>query len=99
MSSMKQKDDEEEPRALEALKQLFCGGVAGSAAKTVTAPLSRLTILFQVHSLVTTKENRPRYSTSFIGGFQKIVERGGFLSLWKGNGTLFIYFIFESISK
>ena len=84
-----QADDEskEEPRGLIALKQLFCGGVAGSAAKTVTAPLSRLTILFQVHSLVTTKENRPKFAMNFTGGFRKIVERGGFLSLWKGNGT------------
>ena len=78
---------QDEPRGLIALKQLFCGGVAGSAAKTVTAPLSRLTILFQVHSLVTTKENRPKFAMNFTGGFKKIVEREGVLSLWKGNGT------------
>jgi solute carrier family 25 (mitochondrial phosphate transporter), member 23/24/25/41 len=84
---------------ISALKHLFCGGVAGSAAKTVTAPLSRLTILFQVHSLVTTKENRPKYSPSLSGGLKKIIERGGILSLWKGNGTSVLHrFPFSAIN-
>jgi len=74
-------------RTSEAVKQLLCGGIAGSAAKTLTAPFSRLTILFQVHSMVTTTPNRPRFAMSFVGGFRKIVERGGIMSLWKGNGT------------
>lgn len=74
-------------RAMEAVKQLFCGGMAGSLAKTVTAPLSRLAILFQVHSMVTTKDNRPKFAMSLTGGMKKIVEREGILSLWKGNGT------------
>jgi len=74
-------------RALSGLKQLFCGGMAGSAAKTITAPLSRLTILFQVHSLVTTKGDRPKFAMNLWAGLNKIVERGGILSLWKGNGT------------
>jgi len=56
-------------------------------AKTVTAPFSRLTILFQVHSLVTTKEHRPKFATSLAGGVRKIVERGGILSMWRGNMT------------
>lgn len=80
-----------ESRAAEALKQLFCGGLAGSVAKTVTAPFSRLTILFQVHSMVTTKSNRPKYAMSLQGGFQKIIERGGFKSLWRGNLTSVIH--------
>lgn len=74
-------------RSSEAAKQLLCGGVAGSVAKTVTAPFSRLTILFQVHSLVTTKEHRPRFATSIRGGVDKIIERGGIRSMWKGNMT------------
>lgn len=84
-------DDQVDNRMTEALKQLFCGGLAGSVAKTVTAPLSRLTILFQVHSMVTTKADRPKYATSLQGGFSKIIERGGIISLWKGNMTSVIH--------
>lgn len=96
-------DDDDEPkhesRPMKALKHLFCGGCAGSAAKTITAPLSRLTILYQVHSLVTTKEHRPRYAMTFTDGFKKIVERGGVLSLWKGNGTSVLHrFPFSAIN-
>jgi hypothetical protein len=80
-------DEQEESRTTEAVKQLFCGGIAGSVAKTVTAPFSRLTILYQVHSMVTTKSNRPKYAMTLKGGFQKVVERGGLISLWKGNMT------------
>jgi len=60
-------------------------------AKTVTAPFSRLTILFQVHSLVTTKEHRPKFATSLSGGLSKIIDRGGVLSLWRGNLTSVIH--------
>lgn len=78
---------DETPRSLEGLKQFFCGGAAGSCAKTVTAPFSRLTILSQVHSMVTARSDRPHFAMSLKGGIDKIVERGGILSLWKGNGT------------
>jgi hypothetical protein len=78
---------ENDSRTTEAAKQLFCGGIAGSVAKTVTAPFSRLTILYQVHSLVTKKKDRPLYSMNLKGGFEKIIERGGLSSLWKGNMT------------
>jgi solute carrier family 25 (mitochondrial phosphate transporter), member 23/24/25/41 len=74
-------------RYSEAAKQLFCGGLSGSVSKTVTAPFSRLTILFQVHSMVTTKHDRPKYAMSLQGGFQKIIDRGGWKSLWRGNMT------------
>ena len=94
-----QQSRRQDSRSMEALKQLFCGGMAGSAAKTVTAPLSRLTILYQVHPMVTTKEDRPRYSMSIRGGITKIIERGGFMSLWKGNGTSCLHrFPFSAIN-
>ena len=86
-------------RAMDALKQLFCGGLAGSVAKTITAPLSRLTILYQVHPMVTTRDNRPKFSMTLQGGISKIVERGGLLSLWKGNGTSVLHrFPFSAIN-
>eukprot|EP00934_Nitzschia_sp_Nitz4_P005617 Nitzschia sp. Nitz4//scaffold61_size107673//2233//3270//NITZ4_004217-RA/size107673-processed-gene-0.174-mRNA-1//-1//CDS//3329555656//5607//frame0 len=80
-------DRDNERRTVEAAKQLLCGGIAGSVAKTLTAPFSRLTILFQVHSMVTTRSHRPKFSMNIYGGFNKIVERGGIRSLWKGNMT------------
>ena len=98
----------EDSRWMENAKQLFCGGLAGATAKTVTAPFSRLTILSQVHSMVTTKENRPNFATSFRSGFQKIVDRGGVASLWRGNGTSVLhrfpysainFFIYENMLK
>ncbi len=92
-------DENNEKPSTKALKHLFCGGVAGSVAKTVTAPLSRLTILYQVHSLVTTKENRPKYAMRYNDGLRKIIERGGILSLWKGNGTSVLHrFPFSAIN-
>lgn len=78
-------------RWTETWKQLLCGGVAGSIAKTVTAPFSRLAILYQVHSLVTTKQHQPNYAVTLSGGARKIIDRGGILSLWKGNLTSVIH--------
>jgi len=90
---------ETESRGLAAAKHLVCGGVAGSVAKTVTAPFSRLTILFQVHSMVTAKKHRPRFAMTMGEGVQKIVERGGMRSLWKGNATSVLHrFPFSAIN-
>ena len=70
------------------IKQLFCGGAAGAVSKTITAPLSRLTILFQVHSLVSTKGvGAPQYAPNMFAGAMKVMEREGFMAFWKGNGT------------
>ena len=98
-TTTKKKNSSTESRGIEALKQLFCGGMSGALAKTVTAPLSRLTILYQVHPMVTTKENRPKFSMTIRGGLSKIVERGGIMSLWKGNGTSCLHrFPFSAIN-
>eukprot|EP00614_Pseudopedinella_elastica_P013392 CAMPEP_0172587800 /NCGR_PEP_ID=MMETSP1068-20121228/6810_1 /TAXON_ID=35684 /ORGANISM="Pseudopedinella elastica, Strain CCMP716" /LENGTH=114 /DNA_ID=CAMNT_0013382945 /DNA_START=9 /DNA_END=349 /DNA_ORIENTATION=- len=70
---------------------LVSGGVAGSVAKTLTAPLSRLTILFQVHSMVTTKPHAPQYAESLSSGLRKVLGKEGFLAFWKGNGTAVIH--------
>ncbi|GAB9472364.1 hypothetical protein Gpo141_00009545 [Globisporangium polare] len=65
---------------------LFAGGVAGSIGKTVTAPLSRLTILFQVHSMVSTRHT-DKFSSSVFGAFTKVLKNEGALAFWKGNGA------------
>ncbi|KAF4030222.1 Mitochondrial carrier protein [Phytophthora infestans] len=65
---------------------LFAGGVAGSVGKTVTAPLSRLTILFQVHSMVSTRHT-DRFSPTVSSAFTKVLKNEGALAFWKGNGA------------
>jgi hypothetical protein len=37
--------------------------------------------------MVTTKEHRPKFAMSLSAGLRKIVDRGGFFSLWRGNAT------------
>ncbi|CAK4081310.1 unnamed protein product [Aphanomyces euteiches] len=69
---------------------LFAGGVAGSIGKTCTAPLSRLTILFQVHSMVT-PTHKDKFSGSLPEAFMKVVRREGVFALWKGNGASVVH--------
>lgn len=75
----------------DAQRLLISGGVAGSVSKTLTAPLSRLTILYQVHSLVTTKPYAPQYAEGLVPAIQKVIGKEGFLAFWKGNGTSVIH--------
>ncbi|XP_041000822.1 mitochondrial substrate carrier family protein B-like isoform X1 [Juglans microcarpa x Juglans regia] len=65
------------------VSQLLAGGVAGALSKTCTAPLARLTILFQVqgmHSDVATLRK-----TSIWHEASRIVGEEGFRAFWKGN--------------
>ncbi|XP_019850971.1 PREDICTED: calcium-binding mitochondrial carrier protein SCaMC-3-like [Amphimedon queenslandica] len=80
-------------------KQIIAGGGAGAVSRTVTAPLDRLKVFFQVQSM-TGKSYTIR---SCLGG---MVSEGGVRSLWRGNGTNVIkiapesalrFFAFEKI--
>ncbi|KAI4299502.1 hypothetical protein L6164_032959 [Bauhinia variegata] len=65
------------------ISQLLAGGVAGALAKTCTAPLARLTILFQVqgmHSEVATLRKISIWQEA-----SRIVSEEGFRAFWKGN--------------
>ncbi|KAF4395657.1 uncharacterized protein LOC133030564 isoform X1 [Cannabis sativa] len=65
------------------LSQLLAGGVAGALSKTCTAPLARLTILFQVqgmHSDVATLSKPSIWREA-----SRIVGEEGFRAFWKGN--------------
>ncbi|KAL6219466.1 hypothetical protein ACLB2K_007227 [Fragaria x ananassa] len=62
---------------------LLAGGVAGALAKTCTAPLARLTILFQIqgmHSDVATMRKASIWREA-----SRIVGEEGFRAFWKGN--------------
>eukprot|EP00978_Attheya_sp_CCMP212_P048577 scaffold545041_cov51-Attheya_sp.AAC.1 len=49
--------------------------------------------------MVTTKGHRPKFAMTLPDGMRKIVERGGILSLWKGNGTSVLHrFPFSAIN-
>ncbi|MQL73701.1 hypothetical protein Taro_006062 [Colocasia esculenta] len=64
-------------------QHLLAGGVAGAVSKTCTAPLARLTILFQVqgmHSDVATLKR-----TSIFHEASRIVREEGVRAFWKGN--------------
>ncbi|CAK9135674.1 unnamed protein product [Ilex paraguariensis] len=65
------------------VSQLLAGGVAGAVSKTCTAPLARLTILFQVqgmHSDVATLRKASIWHEA-----SRIISEEGFWAFWKGN--------------
>ncbi|XP_020216978.1 mitochondrial substrate carrier family protein B [Cajanus cajan] len=68
---------------LGTMHQLLAGGVAGAFSKTCTAPLARLTILFQVqgmHSDVAALSNPSIWREA-----SRIINEEGFRAFWKGN--------------
>ncbi|KAE9615027.1 hypothetical protein Lal_00048154 [Lupinus albus] len=68
---------------LGTVSQLLAGGVAGALSKTCTAPLARLTILFQIqgmHSNVATLRKASMRSEA-----SRIIHEEGFRAFWKGN--------------
>lgn len=66
---------EQYTNTMNTIKSLIAGGIAGSVAKTVVAPLERVKILFQVHNM----------PVSIMGSLRMIVEKEGYLALFNGN--------------
>ncbi|EHB16415.1 Calcium-binding mitochondrial carrier protein SCaMC-3, partial [Heterocephalus glaber] len=73
-------------------KQLVAGAVAGAVSRTGTAPLDRLKVFMQVHASKTNRLN-------ILGGLRSMVQEGGILSLWRGNGINVLKIAPESAIK
>eukprot|EP00959_Pyramimonas_sp_CCMP1952_P192945 4034369-Pyramimonas_sp.AAC.1 len=73
-------------RFLEANKMVAAGGIAGAMARTASAPLDRIKLLFQVQAVSTSGVSADAY-TGVWQSFRKIYVEEGLLAFWKGNGT------------
>ncbi|XWS43777.1 hypothetical protein CRYUN_Cryun16bG0133100 [Craigia yunnanensis] len=65
------------------IQQLLAGGIAGAFSKTCTAPLSRLTILFQVQGMHSDVSALTK--ASIWPEASRIIKEEGFRAFWKGN--------------
>ncbi|XP_038678872.1 mitochondrial substrate carrier family protein B-like isoform X2 [Tripterygium wilfordii] len=66
-----------------AISQLLAGGVSGALSKSCTAPLGRLTILFQVQGMHTDATTLRK--ASIWREASRIVSEEGFRAFWRGN--------------
>lgn len=88
-------DDDEGSDAAESLKLLAAGGVAGAVSKTATAPLARLTILYQVQGVASSAASgaapSPIAGMSLPAALRAVCAREGAASLWRGNGVTILH--------
>ncbi|KAH8945908.1 hypothetical protein BDL97_12G065100 [Sphagnum fallax] len=77
------------PSQIGTVSQLVAGGVAGAFSKTCTAPLARLTILFQVQGMNTggAKLSPP----SILKEASRVLREEGVRAFWKGNGVTIVH--------
>ncbi|KAF5179937.1 Mitochondrial carrier protein coac2 [Thalictrum thalictroides] len=68
---------------IDTVSHLLAGGVAGVVSKTCTAPLARLTILFQVQGMHTNVATMSK--PSIWREASRIVGEEGFRAFWRGN--------------
>ncbi|KAJ4719939.1 Mitochondrial substrate carrier family protein [Melia azedarach] len=81
--SQQQKQMLQNQSQIGTMSQLFAGGVAGALSKTCTAPLARLTILFQVQGMHSDAATLRK--ASILREASRIVHEEGFRAFWKGN--------------
>lgn len=67
-------------------RSVAAGGGAGIIARTASAPLDRIKLLFQVQAMASSGTSATAY-TGVGQAFYKIYTEEGILSFWKGNGV------------
>ncbi|CAO2817144.1 unnamed protein product [Amaranthus hypochondriacus] len=80
---VKQQSQRQQQTQIGAISQFFAGGIAGAVSKTCTAPLARLTILFQIqgmHSEASTLRKACIWREA-----SRVVHEEGIRAFWKGN--------------
>ena len=65
------------------IETFISGGIAGCVAKSLVAPIDRVKILLQVH-------NTHYAGYGIFETFGQVVQKEGFLALYKGNGVQLI---------
>lgn len=65
---------------------LLAGGCAGAVARTATAPLDRIKLLFQVQAVASAGTQATAY-TGVRQAALKIAREEGIAAFWKGNGV------------
>ncbi|KAI6676283.1 hypothetical protein NL676_037079 [Syzygium grande] len=78
-----QHQQQRQSQQIGTVAQLLAGGVAGAVSKTCTAPLARLTILFQVQGMHS--DSATLKKASIWNEASRIVREEGFRAFWKGN--------------
>ena len=73
-------------RLLDSSRMLLAGGTAGAIARTATAPLDRIKLLFQVQAVPSSGTSATAY-TGVGQAALKIWREEGVTAFWKGNGT------------
>jgi solute carrier family 25 phosphate transporter 23/24/25/41 len=71
---------------LDGSRMFLAGGAAGATARTATAPLDRIKLLFQVQAVPSAGTSATAY-TGVGQAAAKILREEGFAAFWKGNGT------------
>jgi len=74
-------------------KYLAAGGVAGLISRTITAPIDRLKVLYQVRSKIAQSGTQ---QSGILRGLQSIYHEGGVRAFWRGNLTNIMKVVPES---